>query len=108
MNKQFGTAEPHNYAPRLTALQSHYAGIQREAGRTGTLRNHDGRAARAPRRHHGYDHRCHGAGRTAWRLLPEPALAGQACDGYSDGHEEFDGRERVDPECDGETENRLT
>jgi hypothetical protein len=39
--------------------------------------------------------------------LPEPALAGQAGDGYPDGHEEFDGREGADSERDGETEGGL-
>src|ERR1700690_2221967 len=79
-------------------LQSHHASIRREAGRIGTLRNHDGRASRTPGCDHGYDHRRHGAGRTTRRLLPEPALARQAGHGYPDRDEEFDGRERADPE----------
>src|SRR5271165_3311741 len=90
-------------------LQSSHAGIRREAGRVRTLRNHDGRAPRTPGCDHGHDHRRHGAGRTARRLLPEPALAGASGDGYSDGDEEFDRREGVDPERDGAVEeNSLT
>src|ERR1700722_8805823 len=85
-------------------LQSWHAGIRREAGRTGTLRNHDGRASRPPRRHHGYHHRRHGPGGPARRLLPEPALARQAGHGYSTHHEELDRRERTDPERDGGAE----
>src|SRR5579862_1175245 len=85
-------------------LQSLHAGIQRETRRTGALRNHDGRAARTARGHHGHDYRCDGAGGAARGVLPEPALAGQAGHGHSDGDEEFDGRERVDSERDGETE----
>src|ERR1019366_2418599 len=88
-------------------LQSPDAGIRRKAGRTGTLRNHDGRAARALGCNHGHDHRCHGAGRPARRLLPEPALAGQAGNGYPDHHEELDRRERVDPERDGRAEKEF-
>src|SRR5580704_10764730 len=94
---------PHARQP----LQSHHAGIRREAGRTGTLRDHVGCPAGATCGHYGHDHRCHGAGRATWRLLPEPALARQAGDGYSDGDEEFDRRERVDPERDGKAEGSV-
>src|SRR6266567_4788676 len=85
-------------------LQSTHAGIRRKTGRTGTLRDHDGRAPGTPRRHHGRHHRRDGAGRPARRLLPEPALARQARDGYSDHHEEPVRRQRADPERDGRTE----
>src|SRR5579872_6393223 len=85
-------------------LQSWYAGIGRKAGRVGTLRNHDGCAAWASGGDDGHHHRRHGAGRAAWRLLPEPALAGQAGNGYLDHHEELDRRERADSERDGRAE----
>ena len=41
-------------------LQSTHACIRRKAGRTGTLRDHDGRAPWPSRRHHGRHHRRHG------------------------------------------------
>src|SRR5438270_12606602 len=85
-------------------LQSPYAGIRREGGRTRALRNHDGRAARPLGRDHGRHHGCYGTGRSAWGLLPKPALAGQTCDGHSDHYEEPDGREGADPERDGRVE----
>src|ERR1700732_5611542 len=88
-------------------LQAPYAGIRRETGRTRTLRDHDGRAARTPGRDHGHDHRCYGASGSAWRLLPEPALAGQASDGHPDHHEESDRRKRADPERDGRGEEGI-
>src|ERR1700677_4837169 len=102
------TAKRHNYAPRSRGLQSQHAGIRRETGRAGTLRNHDGRASRTPGRDHGYDYRRHGAGRTTRRLLPKPALAGQAGDGYPDGDEEFRRCEGADPERDGKAEDSVT
>src|SRR5205814_3044048 len=89
---------------RQRRVQSLHAGIRRKAGRTGTLRDHDGSPARTAGGDHGHDHRRHGARRTARRLLPEPALAGQAGDGYSDHHEKSDRRERADPERDGSAE----
>src|ERR1700720_3451818 len=88
-------------------LQSHHAGIRRKAGRVGTLRDYVGRAARTLGRDHGYDHGRHGLGRPARRLLPKPALAGQAGHGYSDGDEESDRCQRADPERDGEAEGSV-
>ena len=85
-------------------LQSHHAGIRREARRTGTLRDNDGSPAGAAGRDDGYDHGRYGAGWTTRRLLPTPALAGQAGYGYSDGNEKLDCREGIDPERDGKAE----
>src|ERR1700733_3592661 len=92
--------------PNVWRVQSPYAGIRREARRIGTLRDHDGRAPGTPRRHDGYDHRRHGPGRPTWGLLSKHPLAGQAGDGYPDGHEEPDRRERTDSECDGGSEEQ--
>src|SRR5271155_3638383 len=89
---------------QMRTLQSSDAGIRREAGRTGALRDHDGRAARSTRRDHGHDYRCHGPGRAARRLLPEPTLAGEAGDGYPDHYEKSDRCQGVNPERDGAIE----
>src|SRR5208282_3479425 len=59
-------------------LQSVHDRVQRQAGRTRALRTAHGRAPRAAGGHHGPGQRRHGPGGAAWRLLPEPALAGQA------------------------------
>src|ERR1700687_1704711 len=87
-------------------LQSRHASIRREAGRAGTLRDHDGCAPRPSRRHHGRDHRRHGAGRPTRRLLPESALARQTRHGYPNHHEELDRRERAHPERDGRAKEK--
>src|ERR1051326_381139 len=81
-----------------------HAGIRRKAGRIRALRDDDGRSSRPPGGHHGHDHRCHGPGRPAWRVLSKPALAGQTSDGYSDHHEESHRRKGANPERDGRTE----
>src|SRR5208282_5481217 len=93
--------------PWLRRLQSMDAGIRRKTRRVGALRDHDGRPARPPRGDHGHDHRRDGPGRPARRLLPEPALAGQARDGHPDHHETPHRRQRTDPECDGRAEAKV-
>src|ERR1700726_3094127 len=93
-----------NYPPAEATLQSTHAGIRREAGRTGALRDHDGRSARTVGRDHGPRHRRDVIGGPARSLLPKSALAGQTSNGHSADHEGPDGREGTDSERDGRAE----
>src|SRR5215468_2135054 len=87
-------------------LQSSHASIRREAGRTRALRDHDGRSPRSSCRNDGSGNGRDVAGRSTWRLLPEPAMAGKTGSGYSDRDEEPGGREGIDSECDGGVEEK--
>src|ERR1700760_4839417 len=97
----------HNYAPTCTRATIDHAGISGKTRRIGALRDHDGRLARPPCRHHGFDYRRNGARRPARRLLPEPALARQARHGHPDHHEKSHRCEGTYPECDGRAEEEL-
>src|SRR6266849_8798524 len=96
-------------SPRIiptSPLQFVHGRLQRKTRRARALRTAHGRASRTPRCHYGPGHRRDGPRRAARRLLPEPALAGQAGHGCADHHEKPYRRQRVDSKCNGRAETQ--